>query len=73
MSYEKWKIFGRPCAVEPVYPPCYAGSEAPPADGSGGLEADLAYMIDRVKRAPTYDYPFKAFTYFCDIWPPALW
>jgi hypothetical protein len=30
-------------------------------------------MIERVESAPQFDYPFKTFTYLCDIWPPHLW
>jgi hypothetical protein len=30
-------------------------------------------MIDRVESAPSFDFPFKSYTYFCDIWPPHMW
>ena len=68
----KRKLNRLPGAKEPLSPACYPPSKlAPGPDAS--LEEDLEYMIDRVESAPTYDFPFKSYTYFCDIWPPHLW
>ena len=70
----KRKLNRLPGAKEPLYPACYPPSKNikhPGPDAS--LEDDLEYMIDRVESAPSYDFPFKSYTYFCDIWPPHLW
>ena len=42
--------------------------EIPARSPDATLEEDLEYMIDRVESAPSFDFPFKSYTYFCDIW-----
>ena len=68
----KRKLNRLPGAREPLYPACGTPPTVPTAAGQS-LEDDLAYMIERVESSPTFDYPFKSYTYFCDVWPPHLW
>jgi len=69
----KRKLNRLPGAKEPNYPACSAPPSALAPGPDATLEEDLEYMIDRVVTAPSFDFPFKSYTYLCDIWPPHLW